>query len=284
MHSFFCCIILSFFENLPKYFPISISTYYISLFRIMGYILENNNFEVNKMDILKQEVQDHFNENDSNEIVSMTPKQLYVELTKHLCRDIKPSDYLNRLSHAGGFHSFPFSMLKDLEKVPQSPIHHPEGCVWNHVCLVVDQAAEVRQESQYPTAFMWAALLHDIGKAKTTRNRRGKITAYDHDSVGMQLSIEFLSQLTEDQKQIRLVSMLVKYHMHPLYVLKNLPFGDIQGLKTETDPREIALLGFCDRMGRLGSNVEDEKKNMQEFMDKCGLKDTSINLTHLVNI
>ncbi len=219
-----------------------------------------------------------------NQESNMASKQLYHEITTHLCQDTRPSEYLSIMSHTDNWNLYPFSMLKALEKVPQSPIHHPEGCVWNHVCLVVDQAAQVRQESHDPTAFMWAALLHDIGKAKTTRTRRGKITAYDHDSVGMELSIEFLSQLTEDEKRIRSVSMLVKYHMHPLYVLKKLPFGDIQGMTTETDPREIALLGFCDRMGRLGSNSEDEKKNMQEFMEKCGIKGASINLSHLQGI
>lgn len=199
----------------------------------------------------------------------MTPEQLYIELTKHLCEDIKPSEFLNMLSDGGGFNDFPFSMLKALKKVPQSPVHHPEGCVWNHVCLVVDQGAMVRHKSRNPEVFMWAALLHDIGKGKTTRTRRGKITAYDHDTVGAKLSIEFLSQFTTDEAFIKMVSMLVKYHMHPLYVLKSLPFGDIQSMKTDTEIEEIALLGFCDRMGRLGSNLEEEQQNYLKFLMKC---------------
>ncbi|MEA4842016.1 MAG: HDIG domain-containing protein [[Clostridium] symbiosum] len=212
-----------------------------------------------------------FIEKKPSELKIMTSKQLYTELTKHLVEDAKPSEYLNRISHSGGFNAFPFSMLKALEKVPQSPVHHPEGCVWNHVCLVVDQAALVRQKSHAPTAFMWAALLHDIGKAKTTRMRRGKITAYDHDTVGAELCIEFLSHLTEDEAFIKMVSMLVKYHMHTLYILKSLPFANIQGMNAETKIEEIALLGFCDRMGRLGSNIEEEQKNYQEFLMKCQL-------------
>lgn len=212
------------------------------------------------------------NSDNQNTIKNMTPLQLYTELTKHLCEDFKPSEYLNMVSHSGGLNAFPFSMLKKLETVPQSPIHHPEGCVWNHVCLVVDQAAVVRHKSRNPKVFMWAALLHDVGKAQTTRTRRGKITAYDHDTVGAKLSIEFLSQFTKDEVFIKMVSMLVKYHMHPLYVLKSLPFGDIHGMKTETEIEEIALLGFCDRMGRQGSDMEEEQQNYEEFLMKCHAK------------
>ncbi|NCC16595.1 MAG: HDIG domain-containing protein [Clostridia bacterium] len=209
----------------------------------------------------------------------LTPKQLYTELTKHLCSDLQPSEYLNRLLSEGSFDEHPFSMLKILDTIPQSPIYHPEGCVWNHVCLVVDQAAQLRRQSCTPVHFMWAALLHDIGKSKTTRTRKGRITAYDHDTVGMQMAVEFLSPLTEDEEQIRQVSKLVKYHMHPLYVLKGLPFADISGMKSETDVREIALLGFCDRMGRIGSQAEDEKMNIEEFMLKCGIEDGSLHLS-----
>lgn len=223
------------------------------------------------MGSLKAEMQSPILDENSYKIrlKEMKPEQIYKELTIHLCEDIKPSAYLNMVSDVGGFNATPFSMLKALENVPQSPVHHPEGCVWNHVCLVVDQAAQVRQKSHAPKVFMWAALLHDIGKAKTTRMRRGKITAYDHDTIGAKLCVEFLSQLTEDDAFINTVSMLVKYHMHPLYVLKNLPFGNIQDMKIETEIKEIALLGFCDRMGRLGSNLEEEQNNYQEFLKKC---------------
>lgn len=169
-------------------------------------------------------------------------------------------------------------MLKKLETTPQSPTHHPEGCVWNHVCLVVDEAAQVRHLSHNPLVFMWATLLHDLGKSETTRTRKGRIVSYDHDTVGMDMAIKFLEELTDDQEFISQVSKLVKYHMHPLYVNKKLPFGDVQGMKAETDMHEIALLGYCDRMGRLGSKAEEEKANIQEFLHNCGIKNVSLSL------
>lgn len=215
--------------------------------------------------------------------IPLKPKQLFSELTKHLCSDFQPSKYLNQLLSAGNFDEYPFTMLKILETIPQSPIHHPEGCVWNHVSLVVDYGAQVRQLSRDPIVFMWAALLHDLGKAKTTRERRGRITAYEHDAVGMDMAVEFLSELTEDQILIKQVSMLVKYHMHPLYILKKLPFGNLQAMKADTDVREIALLGFCDRMGRTGSNGEEENRIINDFLKKCGIKNSPLSLFSHIN-
>lgn len=136
--------------------------------------------------------------------------------------------------------------------------------------MVVDQAAKVRAQSNDEQAFLWAALLHDIGKPDTTSVRRGKITSYDHDKVGMRLAEEFLSALTEDKALARRIVMLVRYHMQPFFVLKNLPFAQTEDMKRETDVREIALLSYCDRMGRTGASEREERMSMQKFLQKCG--------------
>ena len=205
-------------------------------------------------------------------------QSFFSELTNHLCSDACPSEYINRRLTTGEFDAYPFSILKKLVDTPQSPVHHPEGCVWNHVLLVVDQAAQVRHLSHNPLVFMWAALLHDIGKSETTRTRKGRIVSYDHDTVGMDLSVKFLLELTDNHEFIEQVSKLVKYHMHPLYVNKGLPFGDVKGMKAETDMHEMALLGYCDRMGRIGSKAEEEKANIEEFIQKCGVKDVTLSI------
>lgn len=191
--------------------------------------------------------------------------QLYNEITDHLLIEEKPSVYMNRLSEEPEFQKKPFVMLKALKKAEQSPKYHPEGNVWNHTMLVLDEAAKVRDQSKEPKAFMWAALLHDIGKPGTTKERKGKITSYDHDKEGEILSVEFLRYFTEDTDFIRRVSMLVRYHMHMLYVLKKLPYGDIKGLVRNVDAQELALLCRCDRLGRTGADVEAEDAEYQLF-------------------
>lgn len=196
-------------------------------------------------------------------------ERLFSRIEEHLLGDQKPSSALREMINTPDFDSYPFSMLKKLEPTPQSPVHHPEGNVWKHTLLVVDEAAGRRQESSDPRAFMWAALLHDIGKPATTRNRKGRITAYDHDKVGAELTEEFLSAATDDKQLTGKVVALVKYHMQILYVINNLPFKDIGGMKRDSDIREVALLCLCDRLGRHGADQKKEEEQINMFVKMC---------------
>jgi putative nucleotidyltransferase with HDIG domain len=89
--------------------------------------------------------------------------------------------------------------------------------------MVVDKASQVKHKSEYPLAFMWAALLHDIGKLTTTKIRKGRITSYNHDNEGEDISKEMLDKLTDDEELKYQISKLVRYHMQPLFFDKNLP-------------------------------------------------------------
>jgi len=191
----------------------------------------------------------------------------FEEINEHLMKDANPSLYLNEIALKPEFHEYPYHLLLKLKDAEQSVKYHPEGNAWNHTMLVVDEAAAVRNRSKNEKVFMWAALLHDIGKPDTTRIRKGRITSYDHDKVGALIAQEFLNTITEDEDLIHQVSMMVRYHMHLLYVLKKLPFGDIKAMKENVDLYDIALLCLCDRLGRIGAEKEKEEGNYKEFLD-----------------
>ncbi len=196
-------------------------------------------------------------------------QEVFELIEYHLLKDEKPSSFLSSLSGKQEFQEYPFSLLLDLKGTEQSPVYHPEGNVWNHTMLVVDEAADRKNQSKDERAFMWAALLHDIGKPVTTRKRKGKITSYDHDKAGAKLAREFLSLFSEDKQFIDHVYSLILFHMQILYVVKGLPFADISGMKAFGELNEIALLGLCDRLGRLNYHREDEEKNIQLFLKKA---------------
>lgn len=199
----------------------------------------------------------------------MNLHDIYLDIENHLLNDEKPSDYLNEIYNNELFKEMPFNMLYKLKKVEQSPKYHPEGNVWNHTMMVVDEAAKVKLKSKNLKVFMWASLLHDIGKPSTTKIRNGRITSYDHDKVGEKLAKEFLLHFTDDNNFIDEVCGLVRYHMHILYVVNNLPYKDMKGIRESTDINEVALIGLCDRMGRLGSNISDEEKTIKRFLEMC---------------
>ena len=193
---------------------------------------------------------------------------LFEQMDKHLQQDEKPSVFFEMLLQEGRLNQPPFSMLAKLKQTHQSPTHHPEGDVWNHTMLVIDNAAQRKRQSSHPHAFMWAALLHDIGKPKTTRMRKGRITSYDHDKVGQQEAQEFLKDFVEDSFA-QSVAALVRWHMQILFVVKNMPFADIAAMKQQVQLSDVALLGLCDRLGRLNPNEAAEQENIKLFVQKC---------------
>lgn len=195
-------------------------------------------------------------------------QQYFLTIEEHLLHDPKPSVFLDEFFSSQIAKEMPFSMLQKLKHTRQSPIHHPEGDAWKHTLLVVDYAAKLRPQSKAPRTYMWSALLHDIGKPDTTRVRKGKITSYDHDKVGAKLTEEFLNYFDLEPSFIIEVSNLVRYHMNILFVVNNMPFKDIKGIRANTDVDELALLGFADRMGRLNVDENEVKEVILKFKQK----------------
>jgi putative nucleotidyltransferase with HDIG domain len=195
--------------------------------------------------------------------------EIFYEIEQHLLNDKKPSEYFNRIPDGSLLEEFPFTMLGRLKETEQNLKYHPEGSVWNHTMLVVDAAAEVKEKSSYPRVFMWAALLHDIGKPGTTRVRKGRITSYDHDRLGAKLSADFLNEFDCDSSFIRDVSALVRWHMQLLFVTKSLAFANVDNMLSQVSMEDVGLLGLCDRMGRLGADRAEEEKNVALFLEKC---------------
>ncbi|KEJ02223.1 HD domain-containing protein [Clostridium botulinum] len=199
-------------------------------------------------------------------------QKVFKDIDEHILKDEKPSNYINKLYEEGKLEEYPFDMLTILRKIDQSPKYHPEGSVWNHIMMVLDNGAKERDKSQNERIFMWACLLHDIGKGTTTKIRKGRITSYNHDKEGERLSIKFLKCFTGDEEFIKEVSKLVRWHMQPLFVNKNLPFKDIESMVKEVSIKEIALISLCDRLGRGGMSEgkkEEEIKAIDLFIEKC---------------
>jgi tRNA nucleotidyltransferase (CCA-adding enzyme) len=203
-------------------------------------------------------------------------KKIYGGIDQHIMEDGQPSEYLNGLKAKGLLDQYPFTMLSQLANIEQSPQHHPEGNVWNHTMMVLDHAAHRRNESREPRVFMWSALLHDLGKVPATKIRKGRITAYDHDKYGAELAVRFLETFHENLDFIDKVANMVRWHMQILYVVKELPFANIEEMLKQVPLHEIALLCYCDRLGR-GAMTEEtrkaEEENVKAFIKKCESKE-----------
>lgn len=209
----------------------------------------------------------------------MKDKELFYEIEKHLLEDEKPSVFLEALKENGNLKKSFLSILEDLEKVQQEKKYHPEGNVWIHSMQVVDEAANLRNKANNKREFMWSALLHDIGKKETTKMRKGRWTAYEHDKVGAERSYVLLKKVVDDERFISDVKNLIKYHMSYLYIVKNLPFVKPEDIILDSDIYDVALLTYCDRVGR-GEKTLIEKKKIIRSINKFLEKINSITNKH----
>ncbi|MDF2882692.1 MAG: phosphohydrolase [Clostridiaceae bacterium] len=202
----------------------------------------------------------------------MNKMDYFCEFNNILLNENTPSTYFKSIAKSEIFSTlYPFTMLGKLQATNQSPKYHPEGSVWNHTLMVLDECAKRRNKSTDKAAFMWAGLLHDIGKPPTTKIRKDKITSYDHDIVGSKMTVEFLNEFNLKDEFISKVAALVRWHMQILFVSKDMPFSDIEKMQEAIPIEEIALFALCDRLGRgnmTDRKIREEEDNILLFIEK----------------
>jgi len=131
-----------------------------------------------------------------------------------------PSYGLRVLEDSGWIELYP--ELAAMMGCPQEPAWHPEGDVWTHTCLVVDQAAQVASrytwESERRLYLLFAALVHDMGKPDTTfTDEAGRIRSPEHSQAGVKHCESFLARIGAPATlQAHLVPLVKEHltHMH----------------------------------------------------------------------
>ena len=191
--------------------------------------------------------------------------KIFLEIEKHLLNDDKPSLYLTKLLKEKELDNYPLSMIGDLKMVDQNPKYHPEGNVFIHTMMVIDEGAKNKDKIDDKRAFMWALLLHDIGKKPTTKMRKGRLTSYDHDKAGENMARKFLEYFNQDSEFVDKVSGLVRWHMQSLFVTKDSRFQCIGKMLEDVDINEIVLVALSDRMGRGGLDDKKSEETMEQI-------------------
>ncbi len=92
----------------------------------------------------------------------------------------------------------------------QSPNYHPEGSVYNHIRLMLEQLPPDASAS-----LPWCVLLHDIGKPPTSSvdEKNGAIHFYGHEKIGADMSRDILNRLRFPKKDVDEIVAVVHQHM-----------------------------------------------------------------------
>ncbi len=97
--------------------------------------------------------------------------------------------------------------VEAMKGVQQPPEFHPEGDVFVHTKMLMDQL----KNPSITLAF--GALLHDVGKPSTFSDEGERIHFYNHPNVGAQMAREILTRLRFSNREIEDIVSCVDNHM-----------------------------------------------------------------------
>ena len=197
----------------------------------------------------------------SDELNYLPKERIYEEFKKLFLKSAKPSIGFELLRKLGTLKYFP--ELEVLIDCIQDPIYHPEGDVWIHTMMSLDELARILKEEniqdEYRKLYLFYGILcHDFGKPFCTKEIDGKITSFKHESLGIEPTISFLSKLTNEKKFIEIVCSLVKNHLTPfqLYLAES-SLKAIKRLSLKVNIEDLCLVCLADCLGR---TIKDKEK------------------------
>jgi poly(A) polymerase len=131
--------------------------------------------------------------------------------------------------------------------VAQSPDFHPEGDVWVHTLLLLDQIA-----AGAPETLALGALLHDVAKPPCAVTRDGRITFYGHPAVGADMAVAVCQRLRRSRATWERVAYLVRNHLR-LVQAPEMRLATLKRMLREDGFDELLQLA---RMDALASNCD----------------------------
>jgi len=155
----------------------------------------------------------------ATDLTDLPGERVFEEIRKLLLKAHRPSLGFEFLRETALLRFFP--ELQSMVGVPQDPEWHPEGTVWEHTLLVVDEAARARiQDAEEDLVVLLGALCHDLGKPLTTETTGGRIRSPNHEEAGVPVTRAFLERLRCSRELIEKVSALVNHHLAPTQLPK----------------------------------------------------------------
>lgn len=124
-----------------------------------------------------------------------------------------------------------------MKGVEQPPEFHPEGDVWIHTLLMLQQLAK----GASPT-LAWGVLLHDVGKPPTFQSAEqtgDRIRFNHHVDVGVKMAEEICRKLRFSNEDTEQIAALVGNHMR---------FGAVEAMKKATLKRFVRLPQFDEHL------------------------------------
>lgn len=197
----------------------------------------------------------------------LPPERIKEELFKLLLKSKKPSIGFQLLNEMGAIDQL-FPEIADLRGCRQEPEWHPEGDVFIHTLLALDQAASIIEDlpAEKKITVMLAVLAHDFGKPATTEFIEGRWRSRGHEEAGVRPTESFLDRLgifTINGYNVRAQACaLVRDHLKPgeLYRRRDeIGDGAFRRLARKCELDLLYRVAKADSLGRNAEWVPREK-------------------------
>lgn len=191
-------------------------------------------------------------------LAELPPERIFGEIEKLLLNARRPSIGLRLMREWGMLPTLAPELLP-LPDTQQEPEWHPEGDVWTHTLLAIDEAAQQIADLDRPRALavMLGILCHDLGKPATTRFEDGRVRSKGHEEGGLEPTRTLLDRwnvhtlLGYDVRGQ--VLALVGNHLKPYQLYKDRELvtdGAIRRLSAKCEPVLLHRVARADCLGR----------------------------------
>ncbi len=185
----------------------------------------------------------------------LVAERVWAELYKAL-GERQPAAFFNTLRECRALSDI-FPEIEALFGIPQPEQHHPEIDTGVHCLMVLEQAALLTDKPEVRLA----ALLHDLGKAKTPPEDWPR--HHGHETLGLPVLEEFCRRLRAPKAFFQLNRLVMRYHTHchRIYELRAAKVVDILqelgAYKNSENLQNFLLACEADMKGRTGFEQRD---------------------------
>jgi tRNA nucleotidyltransferase/poly(A) polymerase len=171
----------------------------------------------------------------ASEIALVSAERLRDELTKILTEGAARRGF--ELLDETGLLPFVLPEIAAMKGVEQPPQYHPEGDVWTHTLLMIEQLP-----ADTPATLAWGVLLHDVGKPPTFRPiaETGDRIRFDgHASVGERMGEAICRRFRFSNEDTEQIVALIANHMR---------FKDVDRMRSATLKRFVRMPRFDEHL------------------------------------
>lgn len=193
----------------------------------------------------------------ASEIKVVSAERLRDELTKILTEGKARRGF--ELLDETGLLPFVLPEIAAMKGVEQPPQYHPEGDVWTHTLLMIEQLP-----AGTPATLAWGVLFHDVGKPPTFRpiSETGDRIRFDgHAGVGERMGEEICRRFHFSNEDTEQIVALIANHMR---------FKDVERMRTATLKRFVRMPRFDEHMAlhRLDCTSSHRHLNAYNFIER----------------